>query len=87
MNAHLLLPMRRPSMPGRRPAAALLACLAWLPLAAGAQTLNFAQTPLFLGTTVKPNVLVVYDNSQSMDGTMAGKLVAGNDDTTRGNIA
>ncbi|MDT7834246.1 pilus assembly protein [Aquabacterium sp. OR-4] len=65
----------------------LLTCLAWLPPGASAQALNFAQTPLFLGTTVKPNVLVVYDNSQSMDGTMAGKLIAGNDDTTRGNIA
>lgn len=52
-----------------------------------AQTINFAQSPLFLGTTVKPNVLVVYDNSQSMDGTMAGKLIAGDDVSTRGNIA
>ncbi len=52
-----------------------------------AQALNLAQAPLFLGTTVKPNVLVIYDNSQSMDGTMAGKLIAGDDDTTRGNIA
>jgi len=52
-----------------------------------AQTLNLSQTPLFLGTSVKPNVLVVYDNSQSMDGTMAGKLIAGDDATTRGNIA
>ena len=52
-----------------------------------AQALNFAQAPLFLGTTVKPNVLVVYDNSQSMDGTMAGRLIAGSDPTTRGNIA
>jgi type IV pilus assembly protein PilY1 len=52
-----------------------------------AQALNFAQAPLFLGTTVKPNVLVVYDNSQSMDGTMAGKLIAGSDPATRGNIA
>ncbi|MEK8049626.1 PilC/PilY family type IV pilus protein [Ideonella sp. DXS22W] len=65
----------------------LLACLALAPRASLAQTLTFAQTPLFLGTAVKPNVLVVYDNSQSMDGTMAGKLIAGNDDTTRGNIA
>ncbi|MBI3368740.1 MAG: pilus assembly protein PilY [Burkholderiales bacterium] len=57
------------------------------PTLGSAQALNFAQTPLFLGTSVKPNVLVVYDNSESMDGTMAGKLIAGNDDTTRGNIA
>ena len=52
-----------------------------------AQTLNFATSPLFLGSTVKPNVLVLYDNSQSMDGTMAGKLIAGDDASTRGNIA
>ncbi|MDH4390513.1 MAG: PilC/PilY family type IV pilus protein, partial [Aquabacterium sp.] len=52
-----------------------------------AQALNFAQSPLFLGTTVKPNVLVVYDNSQSMDGTMAGRVIAGDDPATRGNIA
>lgn len=74
----------QPFMPARHLVPALLA---WLPLAVSAQTLNFAQTPLFLGTSVKPNVLVVYDNSQSMDGTMAGKLIAGNDDSTRGNIA
>jgi type IV pilus assembly protein PilY1 len=54
---------------------------------APAQALNFAESPLFLGTTVRPNVLVVYDNSQSMDGTMAGRLIAGDDPTTRGNIA
>ncbi len=68
----------------------VLAALIGLALAASqcpAQSLNFAQTPLFLGTTVKPNVLVVYDNSQSMDGTMSGRLIAGDDDTTRGNIA
>ena len=64
--------------------ASLLACA---PLPSLAQSINFAQSPLFLGTTVKPNVLVVYDNSQSMDGTMSGKLIAGDDDTTRGNIA
>ena len=64
--------------------ASLLACA---PLPSQAQSINFAQSPLFLGTTVKPNVLVVYDNSQSMDGTMSGKLIAGDDDTTRGNIA
>ncbi len=67
-----------------------LTALAGLALAASqcpAQSLNFAQTPLFLGTTVKPNVLVVYDNSQSMDGTMSGRLIAGDDASTRGNIA
>jgi type IV pilus assembly protein PilY1 len=70
---------------GLLPGAGLAALLAVLSLPSVA--LNFAQSPLFLGTTVKPNVLVVYDNSQSMDGTMAGKLIAGSDPTTRGNIA
>ena len=67
--------------------AALLLGSLLLPRSAQAQTVNFAQSPLFLGTTVKPNVLVVYDNSQSMDGTMAGKVIAGDDPSTRGNIA
>lgn len=61
--------------------------LGWLPEPAAAQALNLAQTPLFLVSGVKPNVLIVYDNSQSMDGTMAGKLIAGSDPSTRGNIA
>lgn len=70
-----------------RTIAALAAAVAFVPLFAGAQSLNFAQAPLFLGTTVKPNLLIVYDNSESMDGTMAGKVIAGDDATTRGNIA
>src|SRR5258708_40167411 len=49
--------------------------------------LNLAQYPLFLSGNVTPNLLVVYDNSESMDGTMAGKVIAGNDPSTRGNIA
>jgi len=68
-------------------ASAAVLLLAGLGHQAQAQALNFAQSPLFLGTTVKPNVLIVYDNSQSMDGTMAGKLIAGDDASTRGNIA
>src|SRR5260370_38361550 len=49
--------------------------------------LNLAPYPLFLSGNVTPNVLVVYDNSESMDATMAGKGIAGNDPTTQGNIA
>lgn len=49
--------------------------------------LNLAPYPLFLSGNVAPNILVVYDNSESMDGTMAGKVIAGSDPTTRGNIA
>ena len=72
-----------------RPLRCLLAALVTVALPPGvaAQTLNFATSPLFLGTSVKPNVLVVYDNSQSMDGTMSCKLIAGDDVLTRGNIA
>ena len=75
--------------PSLRSALRGAACTVLLVASSGAmaQALNFATSPLFLGSTVKPNVLVVYDNSQSMDGTMAGKLIAGNDPSTRGNIA
>src|SRR3954454_21852353 len=52
-----------------------------------ADPLTISQYPLFLTHTTVPNVLVIYDNSESMDGTMAGKLIAGDDPTTRGNIA
>lgn len=52
-----------------------------------AAPLSIAQYPLFLTHKTLPNVLVIYDNSESMDGTMAGKLIAGDDPTTRGNIA
>jgi type IV pilus assembly protein PilY1 len=58
-----------------------------LSASAGAAPLSLAQYPLFLTPVARPNVLVIYDNSESMDGTMAGKLIAGDDPTTRGNIA
>lgn len=51
------------------------------------QTINFAPIPLYVSTSVKPNLLAIYDNSESMDGTMAGKLIAGDDPSTRGNVA
>ena len=54
---------------------------------AHADSLSIAQYPLFLTSRTPPNILVIYDNSESMDGTMAGKLIAGDDLTTRGNIA
>ncbi|MDE1927566.1 MAG: pilus assembly protein PilY, partial [Burkholderiales bacterium] len=54
---------------------------------APAAPLNLTQVPLYLGTLVKPNVLVLLDNSESMDATMAGMLIAGSDPTTRSNIA
>jgi len=51
-----------------------------------ALALAISQTPLFLSSPVLPNVLTIYDNSESMDGTMSGQLIAGNDPATRGNI-
>ena len=56
----------RYSTAARRGVAAIVSGLA--ASAVCGQTLNLAQTPLFLVNSVKPNVLVVYDNSQSMDG-------------------
>jgi type IV pilus assembly protein PilY1 len=66
-----------------------LFALVCVPLAQGAHAalLSLAQVPLFLTSKTLPNVLVIYDNSESMDGTMAGKLISGDDPTTRGNIA
>ncbi|MDE2159501.1 MAG: pilus assembly protein PilY [Burkholderiales bacterium] len=67
--------------------AALGAAAGLLPLMALGGPLNLTQVPLYLSTLVKPNVLSVRDNSESMDGTMAGQLIAGSDPTTRGNTA
>ncbi|MDE2369680.1 MAG: pilus assembly protein PilY [Burkholderiales bacterium] len=67
--------------------AALGAAAGLLPLMALGGPLNLSQAPLYLSTLVKPNVLIVLDNSESMDGTMAGQLIAGNDPSTRGNTA
>src|SRR3954453_17192094 len=65
--------------------AALLLCA---PAAAFA-TPPFALSsyPLFLAPAIKPNVMVILDNSESMDATMAGKVISGDDPNTRGNIA
>lgn len=72
----------------RFPTVLLCALALWSsPARVSAQSINFAQIPLYLTTSVKPNLLVLYDNSESMDGTMPGKLIAGDDPTTRGNIA
>lgn len=51
----------------------------------GAST-DIANVPMAVKNSVTPNVLVIYDNSQSMDAYMSGSLVAGNDPNTRGNI-
>ena len=55
--------------------------------ALAADAIDLSNVPLFIVSPVKPNLMVILDNSQSMDGTMAGMLVAGDDLNTRGNIA
>lgn len=65
---------------------------ALLVLAAGpvlAQTVSLAQSPLYLEAGIKPNVLVVYDNSPSMEFMLPGGqgTVALAHPNTRGNIA
>jgi type IV pilus assembly protein PilY1 len=67
-------------------ALAVLICVL-LAQGASAASLSIAQYPLFLTSKTLPNVLVIFDNSESMDATMAGKVIAGNDPNTRGNIS
>ncbi len=47
---------------------------------------DIANVPMAVSNMVTPNVLVIYDNSQSMDAFMNGTLVSGNNPSTRGNI-
>ena len=54
--------------------------------AVGAAALTLSTTPLFITPTVAPNILVIMDNSESMDAYMAGTLVSGDNASTRGNI-
>lgn len=53
---------------------------------AQAASTDIADVPMAVKNAVKPNLLVTYDNSQSMDAFMSGALVAGSDSNTRGNI-
>jgi type IV pilus assembly protein PilY1 len=50
-------------------------------------TIPIYSAPLFLTSAVPPNVLVVYDNSESMDAAMNGQLLQGDNVYTRSNIA
>ena len=43
--------------------------------------------PLFLVPPVKPNLMIILDSSQSMDATMEGMVIDGDDVRTRGNVA
>ena len=66
----------------------LAALLLSAPLAAvAAPPFAFSNYPLFLAPAIRPNVMVILDNSESMDATMSGKVIDGNDPNTRGNIA
>ncbi len=62
----------------------LLLCQAVSP--AHAQSTDIANVPMAVSSMVTPNVLVMLDNSQSMDALMGGVLVSGNNANTRGNI-
>lgn len=53
---------------------------------AHAASTDIANVPMAVSNMVTPNVLVVYDNSQSMDAFMNGTLVSGNNPSTRSNI-
>lgn len=63
---------------------ALLACTG---AGIAAPPFDIATYPLTLSTSVKPNLMVIFDNSQSMDATMGGKVISGDDPSTRSNIA
>ena len=78
---------RRAAVPGV--AALLLAACAAAPAFAAPRFVSFTPpgVPPSLAPPVNPNVLIVLDTSQSMDATMGGKLIAGNNPGTRGNVA
>ena len=50
-------------------------------------TFAFSSYPLFLAPAIKPNVMLILDNSESMDATMSGKIISGDNLMTRGNIS
>ena len=51
-----------------------------------AQSTDIANVPMAVSNSVTPNVLLVYDNSQSMDAQMNGVMLSGNMPNTRSNI-
>lgn len=51
-----------------------------------AASTDIADVPMAVSNMVTPNLLVIYDNSQSMDAQMNGVMVSGSDANTRGNI-
>lgn len=51
-----------------------------------AASTDIANVPMAVSNMVSPNVLVIYDNSQSMDAQMNGVMVSGNNTNTRSTI-
>ena len=51
-----------------------------------AASTDLANVPMAVSNSVTPNILIVLDNSQSIDGTMGGTMESGNLPNTRGNI-
>ena len=64
---------------------ALITFVASMPVSQAA-SLDIANVPMAVRNSVTPNVLVIYDNSQSMDAYMNGTMVSGNDPNTRSTI-
>jgi len=56
-------------------------------IGAGAATLNLATTPLYVTTMLKPNILVILDNSNSMDEDASGSAVGSAAPTSKSEIA
>jgi type IV pilus assembly protein PilY1 len=61
----------------------VVALLAPFASAFGADAITFSKVPLFIVPPIPANVMVILDNSQSMDATMAGMMVSGDVADTR----
>ena len=64
----------------------MAAMFAPVAIPAFAASTDIANIPMAVSNMVTPNVLVIFDNSQSMDAYMAGTMVSGNNPNTRSNI-
>lgn len=80
--------MRQPNCLRHHPIhiAVSLLIMGMIPNLTNAASTDIANVPMAVKNSVTPNLLVIYDNSQSMDAYMAGTLVSGNNPNTRGNI-
>lgn len=70
-------------------ATSIAACVAAIFMATPvhAALMAIASSPLFVSSPIQPNLLVIFDNSESMDGVMSGPVVSGDNPATRSNIA